>query len=65
MKARLTAGKDLTVKPHSSGNMIEEYSPFYWDIFGVKVGDEIAIEVLCTDIKDRPQNPFRVTIMAK
>jgi hypothetical protein len=58
-KARLKDGEELQVMPHASGNVINADGLFYWDVYGVKVGDEIEVVVEYTDLRDKPYPTFK------
>jgi hypothetical protein len=52
-RAYLKDGKELQVKPHSTSRVVESGSLFYWDVYGVKTGDELEFNVVFGDIDGR------------
>jgi hypothetical protein len=46
-------GKELEVKPHSEKNVIDKNELFHWDVFGVRVGDNIEASISYRDIRGR------------
>ena len=53
-KARAFAqdGRELDIKPHSHTDVIESGNLYYWDIYGAKLGDEIEVDIVFSDIAD-------------
>ncbi|HEX9677586.1 hypothetical protein [Nitrososphaera sp.] len=58
---RTKDGRGLEAKPHFKTNIIEVDNLFYWNVYDVKVGDELSIEVSFTDIRDVPYPAFKHT----
>lgn len=61
VKVTTKDGRGLEVKPSTQIPIIEKDGLFYWDIYGVKVGEEVTIEVSFTDIQDAPKPPYKYT----
>lgn len=51
--ANVRNGRQLEVKPHSETNIVEKDALFYWDVYGVKVGEIVEINLVYTDVRGR------------
>lgn len=51
-------GERLQVRQHTEGSAMQVNSPFYWDVLGVALDEDILITVIFTDQDDYPQRPF-------
>jgi hypothetical protein len=64
-KARLKTGKELRFMPQSGIRIIEVNSPYFWDIYGAKAGEELEIEVPYTDLKYESYQTFKHSMTAR
>lgn len=59
-------GRQLAVDPCTPGkNEVEAWRFSEWNVRGIKVGDQIDVEVSYTDIKDNPCSALRFTVGAQ
>ena len=52
-------GRTLEATQRSQGNVMEVNVPFYWDIPGVAIDEDIEISVVFADMKENRQDVFR------
>lgn len=64
-KAKLKTGKELRFMPQSGIRIIEANSIYFWDIYGVKAGEELEIEVPYTDLKYESYQTFKHSMTAR
>ncbi len=59
--AQMKDGRSLDIQRHSTGHIMDVHAPFYWDIHGVKEGDEVIVTIGFTDMVGTPYPDFTAT----
>ncbi len=63
---KVVNGRDLKVKALTAGTILPNGgTPYYWDIFEVKVGEDIEVEVDYSDSLRTPQPTLKLRLKAK